>query len=110
VTIDVKRGGEKAAVSKGSDFSRAAKARDIHVALATEGMFPNRNRLLSTPSLSLYRLSLPIKNIFSKADMFFDHKIHHTKTTQITTIYHQFTTFYQPKTTSKSPYPQTLAL
>jgi hypothetical protein len=31
-------------------------------------------------------------------------------TTQITTIYHQFTTFYQPKTTSNSPYPQTLAL
>jgi hypothetical protein len=50
------------------------------------------------------------KNKSSKVGMFFDKKNHHARTTQNTTIYHQFTTFYQTKTTSNSPYPQTLAL
>jgi hypothetical protein len=33
-----------------------------------------------------------------------------TQTPHKSPRYHQFTTFYQPKTTSKPPYPQTLAL
>jgi hypothetical protein len=61
-------------------------------------------------SYALARTLPLIENIFSKAGKFFDNNNHHTRTTQITTIYHQFTTFCTPKTTTKSLYPQTLAL
>jgi hypothetical protein len=54
--------------------------------------------------------SVRIENKSSKSGKFFNTKNHHTRTTQNSTIYHQFTTFYQPKTTSKSSYPPTLAL
>src|SRR5258708_2157850 len=39
------RGVEKVVVLKGRDFSRAATGSNINVALATEGIFPRRNRL-----------------------------------------------------------------
>jgi hypothetical protein len=67
---------------------------------------------LSVPSGTQlgFALSVRIENIFSKHGKFFDNKNHHARTTQITTIYHQFTMFCTPKTTPKLPYPQTLAL
>jgi hypothetical protein len=52
----------------------------------------------------------PSKNISGKAVLFFDHKISHAKTIQITTFTMQFTTFCTTKTTSQSTYPQSLTM